>query len=58
MEPGFKDQFNRQLVTFRNTSRVDEFPAVGRLRLLEVVELRAMGWQAALRKRKRNAQWA
>ncbi|XP_050028155.1 uncharacterized protein [Dermacentor andersoni] len=46
MESGFKDQLDRHFVTLRNAARDDGLDSVGRLRLLEVVELRAMGWQS------------
>ncbi|XP_065299449.1 serine-rich adhesin for platelets-like [Dermacentor albipictus] len=46
MESSFKDQLDRHFVTLRNAARDDGLDSVGRLRLLEVVELRAMGWQS------------
>ncbi|KAH7936566.1 hypothetical protein HPB49_001420 [Dermacentor silvarum] len=46
MEPVFKDQLDRLFITLRNASRDDKLNAIGRLMLLELIELRAMGWQS------------
>uniref|UniRef100_A0A1E1XD05 Eukaryotic translation initiation factor 4e-binding protein mextli n=1 Tax=Amblyomma aureolatum TaxID=187763 RepID=A0A1E1XD05_9ACAR len=45
MESSFKDQLDCYFVTLRNASREERLEVVGRLRLLEVIELRAMGWK-------------
>ncbi|XP_077502799.1 uncharacterized protein LOC144113544 isoform X3 [Amblyomma americanum] len=45
MESSFKDQLDCYFVTLRNASREERLDVVGRLRLLEVIELRAMGWK-------------
>uniref|UniRef100_A0A131XEZ5 Putative transcription factor btd n=1 Tax=Hyalomma excavatum TaxID=257692 RepID=A0A131XEZ5_9ACAR len=45
VDSSFTDQMNCYFVTLRNASRDDKLDVVGRLRLLEVIELRASGWK-------------
>ncbi|XP_037503191.1 eukaryotic translation initiation factor 4E-binding protein Mextli isoform X2 [Rhipicephalus sanguineus] len=46
MESSFKDQLDCYFVTLRNASRDERLDVIGRLRLLEVIELRASGWKS------------
>uniref|UniRef100_L7LW34 Eukaryotic translation initiation factor 4e-binding protein mextli n=1 Tax=Rhipicephalus pulchellus TaxID=72859 RepID=L7LW34_RHIPC len=46
METSFKDQLDCYFVTLRNASRDERLDVIGRLRLLEVIELRASGWKS------------
>ncbi|KAH7977613.1 hypothetical protein HPB49_003042 [Dermacentor silvarum] len=46
MEQIFKDQLDTHFVTLRNVSRDDKLDAFSRLMLLELIELRVMGWQS------------
>ncbi|KAH7937010.1 hypothetical protein HPB49_007206 [Dermacentor silvarum] len=46
MERFFEDQLDTHFITLRNASRDDKLDAFSRLMLLELVELRAMGWQS------------
>ncbi|KAH7937007.1 hypothetical protein HPB49_007203 [Dermacentor silvarum] len=46
MEPLFEDQLDTHFITLRNASRDDKLDAFSRLMLLELIELRAMGWQS------------
>ncbi|XP_070386950.1 eukaryotic translation initiation factor 4E-binding protein Mextli-like isoform X5 [Dermacentor albipictus] len=45
MESSFKDQLDCYFVTLRNASRDERLDVIGRLRFLEVIELRASGWK-------------
>ncbi|XP_049525142.1 uncharacterized protein LOC119465137 isoform X3 [Dermacentor silvarum] len=45
MESCFKDQLDCYFVTLRNASRDDRLEVMGRLRFLELIELRAAGWK-------------
>ncbi|KAH7946492.1 hypothetical protein HPB52_000244 [Rhipicephalus sanguineus] len=45
MEFDFEDKLDRCFAIFRNASRDDELSVLDRLRLLEVIELRSMGWK-------------
>ncbi|KAL1437254.1 hypothetical protein MTO96_001327 [Rhipicephalus appendiculatus] len=45
MEFDFEDKLDRCFAVFRNASRDDELSVLDRLRLLEVIELRSMGWK-------------
>ncbi|XP_075733645.1 eukaryotic translation initiation factor mextil isoform X2 [Rhipicephalus microplus] len=45
MESSFQDQMDCYFVTLRNASRDERLDAIARLRLLEVIELRASGWK-------------
>lgn len=45
MDRDFEGMLDRCFAIFRNASRDDELSALDRLRLLEVIELRAMGWK-------------
>ncbi|KAG0433588.1 hypothetical protein HPB47_019771, partial [Ixodes persulcatus] len=46
IESSFKEQVDCYFVTLRNASRDERLDAMDRLRLLEVIELRAMGWES------------
>lgn len=41
----FADDLDRYFVSFRNASRDDRLDRLSRLRMLEAIELRAMGWK-------------
>ncbi|XP_064467209.1 uncharacterized protein LOC135378196 isoform X2 [Ornithodoros turicata] len=45
IENSFPDQLDCYFVTLRNACRDERLPPQGRLRLLEVIELRSMGWK-------------
>lgn len=46
MEPHFESDLDRCFDTFRSAARRNELPVLDRLRLLEVIELRANGWKS------------
>ncbi|XP_029834459.2 eukaryotic translation initiation factor 4E-binding protein Mextli isoform X1 [Ixodes scapularis] len=46
IESSFKEQLDCYFVTLRNASRDERLDVIDRLRLLEVIELRAMGWKS------------
>ncbi|CAN7991707.1 unnamed protein product, partial [Ixodes hexagonus] len=46
IETAFKEQLDCYFVTLRNASRDERLDVIDRLRLLEVIELRAMGWKS------------
>lgn len=46
MEPHFEGDLDRCFETFRNAARRSELPVLDRLRLLEVIELRANSWKS------------
>ncbi|KAL3196327.1 hypothetical protein MRX96_001666 [Rhipicephalus microplus] len=45
MELDLEVRLDRCFVVFRNVSRDDQLSALDRLRLIEVIELRSMGWK-------------
>ncbi|KAH6927370.1 hypothetical protein HPB50_002331 [Hyalomma asiaticum] len=45
MEPHFEADLDRCFDTFRNAARRNEVPVLDRVRLLEIIELRASGWK-------------
>lgn len=46
LDSSFKEQIDRYFVTLRNVSREDRLDKASRLRLLEVIELRATKWMS------------
>uniref|UniRef100_T1J289 K Homology domain-containing protein n=1 Tax=Strigamia maritima TaxID=126957 RepID=T1J289_STRMM len=45
LETKFKDQLDRYFIVFRNASRDNRLDKLSKLRLLEIIELRASGWR-------------